>query len=38
MFPDRVAEIIETRVRQPGLVAEAPGGGRHPWSAPRAGW
>jgi hypothetical protein len=23
MFPDRVAEIIETRVRQPGLVAEA---------------
>jgi len=23
MFPNRVAEIIETRVRQPGLVAEA---------------
>ena len=23
MFPDRLAEIIETRVRQPGLVAEA---------------
>src|SRR6516164_11744154 len=23
MLPDRVAEIIETRVRQPGLVAEA---------------